>query len=249
MKSDSHWSAQALTGQSREHIVAAPALRCELHRDILEPLLEMRNAALQDGIDLAVASAFRDFDRQCLIWNEKCLGLRPLLDASGQCIDLSALSDSETVAAILLWSALPGASRHHWGTEIDVFDRRTLPEPAQPQLLSTEFHSDGVFARLNEWLDAHAEGFGFYRPYVRDLGGVKPEPWHLSFAPLANQALASLTLPILRESLRGARLELAAEIEAALPEVYQHYVLNVTPASSLALSAPVLKRRPDSRFV
>ncbi len=39
--------------------------------------------------------------------------------------------------------------------------------------------------------------FGFYRPYAVDRGGVHPEPWHLSYAPLAQQALAAF-------SLRGA---------------------------------------------
>jgi len=52
--------------------------------------------------------------RQAEIWNAKAAGLRPVLDANEQPIDTGTLSERELVFAILRWSALPGASRHHW---------------------------------------------------------------------------------------------------------------------------------------
>ena len=39
------------------------------------------------------------------------------------------------MVGILEWSALPGASRHHWGSEFDVFDLAALPEGYRVQLL------------------------------------------------------------------------------------------------------------------
>ncbi len=40
---------------------------------------------------------------------------------------LASSAEAERVAAILVWSALPGASRHHWGTDCDVIDAAALP--------------------------------------------------------------------------------------------------------------------------
>ena len=45
----------------------------------------------------------------------------------GNAIELEGLSDWQKCQAILRWSAVPGASRHHWGTEIDFFDPDVLP--------------------------------------------------------------------------------------------------------------------------
>ena len=82
----------------------------------------MRAAAAADGIDLVAFSSFRDFDRQLAIWNGKFRGERPMQDRAGRRSTPGALSPAERVAAILWWSALPGASRHHWGTDFDVMD-------------------------------------------------------------------------------------------------------------------------------
>ncbi|SPY94009.1 D-alanyl-D-alanine carboxypeptidase [Proteus mirabilis] len=65
------------------------------------------------------ASFIRSFERQLAIWNGKFEGTRPVLDAESQPIDIQTLSEGQRCEAILKWSALPGASRHHWGTEID----------------------------------------------------------------------------------------------------------------------------------
>ncbi|HEY5265115.1 MAG TPA: M15 family metallopeptidase, partial [Steroidobacteraceae bacterium] len=112
-----------LTGRVRTHIADVPAPQCALHAHVVAPFLNLRRAASADGFDLWPASSFRDFARQLAIWNGKFSGERPLLDASGQAIDAAALSPADRITAILLWSALPGASRHHWGTDVDFIDR------------------------------------------------------------------------------------------------------------------------------
>ena len=68
-------------------------------------------------------------------------------------------------------------------------------------LLPAEFAPGGLFSALDRWLQQHAEGFGFFRPYDRDRGGVAPEPWHLSFAPVSGEALQTLRLEVLAEAL------------------------------------------------
>ena len=195
-----------LTGRVRTHIVDLQDPACALHSFAVAPFLSLRRAALADGFDLVPESSFRDFARQLAIWNGKFLGTRPLYDASGRALDAAQLSPSERVAAILVWSALPGASRHHWGTDLDLIDRKALAPGYRVQLTAAEFTPPGPFAALAEWLEANAARFGFFRPFRGVLSGVQPEPWHFSFAPVAAQAHAATTAAILRETLEEAPL-------------------------------------------
>jgi len=172
-------------------------------------------------------SSFRDFDRQLLIWNAKARGERELLDRQGRPLDPRALGEEQLVDAILAWSALPGASRHHWGTEIDVVDGRVLPEGERAPLLVAEYGPGGRFELLAEWLEDCSEGFGFFRPYAADRGGVQPEPWHLSYAPVSEQALAAFSLQTLGTALAGAGIEAPETVARLLPEIWSRYVVNV----------------------
>src|SRR5476649_1866916 len=112
-----------LTGRAATHVLQRDDIGAAIHRDALEPFLALKAAAAGDGIDLGIASGFRDFAAQLRIWNMKYRGERPLYDAAGNVRDHAALDPQELIAGILCWSALPGASRHHWGTHIDVIDR------------------------------------------------------------------------------------------------------------------------------
>ena len=86
------------------------------------------------AFNLQPASSFRDFERQQLIWNGKFSGERKVHDDAGNPLDLALLDDWQKAQAILRWSALPGGSRHHWGTEIDIFDPDLLPQGQSLQL-------------------------------------------------------------------------------------------------------------------
>ncbi len=160
-----------------------------------------------------------------------------LLDAASRPLQAADLDEAQRVAAILVWSALPGASRHHWGSDCDVIDRQALGEGAAVELLSADYASGGRYARLSQWLAAHAHDYGFFLPYDRDRGGVQPEPWHLSYAPVATPALAALDVELLREALQGAALEGRAAVAARLEEYYGRYVAAVAPAPAAALAA------------
>ncbi|MCB9651596.1 MAG: M15 family metallopeptidase [Deltaproteobacteria bacterium] len=74
--------------------------------------------------------------------------------------------------AILNWSALPGGSRHHWGTEMDVVDLAAVPPDYRVRLLPDEVAPGGPFHPLHQWLDENLERFGFFRPYARLQGGM-----------------------------------------------------------------------------
>ena len=216
-----------LTGRTRSHVVDLEQPRCTLHRDAVEPFLALRAAAARAGIDLVPVSSFRDFRRQQLIWNGKCRGERELLDRNGQRVDPATLDQGGLVSAILLWSALPGASRHHWGTDMDVIDATAVPAGGAVRLEPAEYSPGGRFSRLNDWLDENAATFGFYRPYAVDLGGVHPEPWHLSYAPLAQQALAAFSLQVLEDALDAEGIDALDAVRLRLPEIVDRYVMNV----------------------
>lgn len=231
------FSHDELTGRSRSHVVQLEDPPCALHREVVEPFLAMRAAAARDGIDLVPFSSFRDFDRQLAIWNAKARGERELRGPGGELLDARALGEDARVRAILCWSALPGASRHHWGTDFDVMDRAALPEGYRLQVIPEEFAADGVFARLDAWLKQHATRFGFYRPYTTFRGGVRPEPWHLSHAAVAGEALRQFSAPALREALDAAPLEDRAAVERLLPDIIERYVMNVDAPPAGAVSA------------
>jgi LAS superfamily LD-carboxypeptidase LdcB len=216
-----------LTGRARTHVVELLQPRCVLHYEAAASFLAMRDAAADDGIDLAARSGFRDFDTQMLIWNRKWAGEKPLYDRNNQLIERSSLADSEAVDAILCWSAIPGGSRHHWGSDIDVIDAATVPEGHTVQLVPAEYASDGIFARLSAWLDANMSRFGFFRPYRMDRGGVSPEPWHLSYAPVSVPALESLSLSMLRQVIDASPIAGKPHVLARLPEIYTRFMLTI----------------------
>lgn len=227
-----------LTGRARTHIVELDDPRCAVHREVAGPLRELRAAAALEGFDLKPVSGFRDFDRQLAIWNGKCRGERELRDRNGQLLQAAALDEAARVAAILHWSALPGASRHHWGSEIDVIDAAAWPADTPVSLVPEAYAAGGPFAAFNLWLDRNAVAFGFFRPYASDRGGVQPEPWHLSFAPVSVPALAGFTLEMLREALQSAPIDLAPVLDGELPRIWRRYVTNVDEPPA-ALSVPV----------
>ena len=229
-------SPEQLTGRVRTHVVEVAEPACTLHPDAAAAFLNMRAAAARHGIDLFPASTFRDFRRQLTIWNDKFNGRRPLLDANGQPVDRDSLTDEQAVRTILIWSALPGASRHHWGTEVDVYDRAALPPEQSPALVAQEYGPTGVFEKLGHWLQRHAAEFGYFLPYDIDRGGVQPEPWHLSYAPISSGALRELTVGVLEQVLAEVDLAGAQIVKPLLGRIHQRYVAAVAAASAAALA-------------
>jgi len=129
---------------------------------------------------------------------------------------------------ILNWSALPGASRHHWGTDIDVYDRAALPEGYRVKLLPEETQPGGIFHRLHQWLDQNMARFGFFRPYREYRGGTFPEAWHLSYAPIAMPALEALSMDVVAQALRDGDVLGKDLVLERLPEIYRRHILNIS---------------------
>ncbi len=221
------FDALELTGRAATHVVQVAEFSLCLQSDAAAALRALCHSARRSGIDPWPVSGFRSFERQLAIWNAKFRGERPIFDRDGRLLCAQDLDSAARVAAILYWSALPGASRHHWGTDIDLIDRAALMEGRSPQLQAAEYAQGGPFAPLAAWLERHASRFGFYRPYRTDRGGVTPEPWHFSFAPRARQAQAALTPALLHEALSSAPIDGRECVLAQLESLYVRYVTRV----------------------
>jgi LAS superfamily LD-carboxypeptidase LdcB len=225
-------NAGLVLGVSSAELIQVPVLGCWLHPLAVSALQDLAAAAAAAGFDLQVASSYRNFDRQLHIWNAKAEGARPVLDAKGQVLDMSLLSDKEKIFAIMRWSALPGASRHHWGTDLDVYDASQIDEHYQLQLTVEETQGAGPFAAFHQWLTKEliAKPRGFFRPYCqiigsqKGLGGVAPEPWHLSYAPIANLYTAQMSEILLREQVEITDIALKAALLENFTEIYEYFI-------------------------
>jgi LAS superfamily LD-carboxypeptidase LdcB len=218
-----------LTGRVRTHVVQHDELGAALHHDVVAAFHALREAAASEGIDLAIVSAFRDFAAQRRIWDLKFKGERPLYDAHGERREYERLTEDEIIEAILCWSAVPGGSRHHWGSEIDVFDRAAMPPGYRVRLLPEEAAPGGIFHRLHRWLDRNMERFGFFRPYGTFRGGVLPEPWHLSYAPVSMPATTAMTPQVLARAIEESDMLGKARVVERIIEIHERYVRNIDP--------------------
>lgn len=219
-------SEQRLCGLDEADVVEVPHLHCRLHNTVVQPLLKLCDSARDAGFCLQVASSYRSFERQLQIWNSKAKGVRPVLDTAGQPLVITDLTERELLFAILRWSALPGSSRHHWGSDLDIYDSSRIASDYALQLTVQETQGDGPFAPFHQWLThllAH-DGFGFYRPYIIDSGGVAPEPWHISYAPLAQEFSDQFSEDILRRQVQASDILLKQVILENLTEIYQRFV-------------------------
>jgi hypothetical protein len=92
-----------------------------------------------------------------------------------------ATPSKDRLDIILRFSALPGTSRHHWGTEID-FNSVQVDEWAP----ASAGKKEGPLFRLGEWLKTNAPTVGLIQSYTAGRsGGYSEEPWHYSYAPIA----------------------------------------------------------------
>lgn len=182
----------------REDFVAVPmeynvgGYNMYLRKETLNAFLEMQNEAKKNEIELKIASATRNFEYQKNIWNNKWTGAT-LVDRE----DLSeSIPDSlKKFKKILEYSAVPGTSRHHWGTEIDINNA------------NTEYFNSEKGEKEYKWLRKNAYKFGFCQPYnlkgVDRPTGYNEEKWHWSYMPLSKNLLQEYKKLIKNENIKG----------------------------------------------
>lgn len=197
-------------GLSTDHLVSvAEGVQVEPRTAAAFEVLTERAAA--EGYDLRIASAFRGYDRQVRIVNDKWRGLRSVTDADGRILERTSQTDVAWLSIILRFSALPGTSRHHWGTDLDVWDAAAVSEDYKLSLSPAEYEVGGVFSDMTRWLDERMsadDAEGFFKPYAVDRGGVAPEAWHISYRPVARHYQNAESLETLISLWRGEPDEL-----------------------------------------
>ena len=217
-----------LTGKSREHLVNLPTPHSPHHflqAQAMKAFQGLQQRAVNNGFNLQPASSFRDFARQQLIWNGKFNGERKVHDDAGNALDLSRLDDWQKAQAILRWSALPGASRHHWGTEIDIFDPDLLPQGQSLQLEPWEYEQGGYFFELSEFLIENLPHFDFSLPFMQMPAEKKigREPWHISYIPLAEKAKQLFSAELLLQAWEKEEIAGKATLQQHFPQIFEQY--------------------------
>ncbi|MEJ1224037.1 M15 family metallopeptidase [Sediminicola sp. 1XM1-17] len=146
-----------------------------LRKEAHDAFLEMKKAAYTEGIDIKMVSSYRSFDRQTAIWERKYL----------QFTEEEGLKPLNAIDKIIEYSTIPGTSRHHWGTDIDIVDGQ--PKVEGDVLVPEKFEVGGPYENFKAWMDANANKFGFYLVYTDTpkRKGFKYEPWHFSYAPIS----------------------------------------------------------------
>jgi LAS superfamily LD-carboxypeptidase LdcB len=186
-----------------------------MHRDAWEAFSRMRAAAEKDGVKLTIVSAFRSFSDQKGIWENKWNGSTLV---EGKSLAQTHPDPQKRALKILEFSSMPGTSRHHWGTDLDL------------NALTNDYFREGVGKKVYDWLTAHAAEYGFcqvYSPHGPDRPtGYNEERWHWSYLPVASKYLAAYPTQVGYEHLNGfTGWETAQQID-----VIPKYVQGINPA-------------------
>jgi LAS superfamily LD-carboxypeptidase LdcB len=198
----------------------------QLLPEVCEAFKQMQAAASEDDVDIRIVSSYRSFERQLQIWQNKWSGKATLLDVNEKALDASTLSDQHKLIAILTWTALPGASRHHWGTDLDVYDKKSIEQSQHDFKLVCSEYDEGPCALLSNWLNKNARKFGFTRPYSEYKGGIAREPWHLSFQSSADEMSAVQDEHMLLAHLKKTDIFGLDTILSNMDNLYQRFILN-----------------------
>ena len=153
----------------------------QLEKNTFDAFEKMKKAALQDGVNIKIVSGFRDFERQKKIWNSKY----------ERFTNEYKLSPNEAINEIIRFSTIPGTSRHHWGTEIDVIDKDFDNE--KDPLIAKKYENGGIFHKLKKWMDKNSMNYGFHLTYTNNPNrkGFEYEPWHYSYVPISKKYLTA----------------------------------------------------------
>ena len=196
-----------------DSIASRPGLL--LRKEALDALIRMISAAGKAGHRITVISATRNFDYQREIWEKKWTGKRIL--SNGKNAAEAYPSPEDRARAILLYSSMPGTSRHHWGTDFDIND------------LNNAYFETGEGASLFMWMEENAADFGFCRPYTAKgphrTSGYEEEKWHWSYMPLSTPLTKAAANKLKNEDISGFKGEEASNSI----DVVGQYVLGIDP--------------------
>ena len=135
---------------------------------------QMQNDAKKEGVEIEIVSGYRSYEKQKDIWNNK-------YNKNFE----NGILGIKNINRIIQYSTLPGTSRHHWGTDIDIIDKRFVPKG--DLLIEKNYSENGIYSQLFSWMKKNSKKYGFYLVYDDSpkRKGFKFEPWHYSYKPLS----------------------------------------------------------------
>jgi LAS superfamily LD-carboxypeptidase LdcB len=186
-----------------------------LRKDAYEAFVKMHDAAQKEGIKLTIISATRNFSSQKSIWEAKWNGER-LVEGKNLATDVT--DSIERAKIILRFSAMPGTSRHHWGTDIDIND------------LNDSYFLSGSGKKEYEWLVSNAHKYGYFQPYTpkgtERPTGYEEEKWHWTYLPISKILVKQYAEKIKVTEINGFN----GAGTAVLIDVIKNYVLGINKA-------------------
>jgi D-alanyl-D-alanine carboxypeptidase len=181
-----------------------------LRKDAYQAFLAMYRHALNDGIQLQITSATRNFNSQKTIWEAKWTGARLL--AGGENVAQTTPDPKERAIKILHYSSMPGSSRHHWGTDIDLNN------------LENHWWAEKEGLHIYKWLQHNASLYGFCQPYSEGRPyGYWEERWHWSYMPVSTRLTRYAEANLKNEMINGF---LGSE-SAPMIDIVKKYVLGI----------------------
>ncbi len=155
-----------------------------LRNETFEAFQKLKIEAAKSGINLRIVSATRTFSQQKQLWENKWMAHTPVNTDTGEFLPKpfskqDFLTKEQRALRILEFTAMPSASRHHWGTDLDFND------------VNPSYWANARGIREYAWLTENAPKFGFCQVYSANrLSGYKEEKWHWSYLPIAQNLTA-----------------------------------------------------------
>jgi len=184
-----------------------------MHKEAYVAFKKLSVAAEAQGIDLVIRSAARNFNYQKGIWERKWTGETKL--SSGENAQQAYPDKTQRALKILEYSSMPGTSRHHWGTDIDL------------NSFENSWFESGEGLKLFNFMETVGKDYGFCRPYT-EKGDVRPdgyneEKWHYSYIPVSKYYTEYAKQHLSNNNIKGFEgSEVASQID-----VVNKYVLGI----------------------
>jgi len=207
--------------QEHSHLVRIDAKHADngnryMHKTAYQAFQKMFDAAAADGISMKIKSAARNFDYQKGIWERKWNGATLL---EGKINAAKTFADpTQRAQAILKYSSMPGSSRHHWGTDIDI------------NAFENSYFENGEGKKVYDWMINNAHKYGYCQPYTKKdenrPNGYEEEKWHWSYLPVANDCMRVVENEMKNELITGF---LGSEQAKAI-DIYSNYIFGINTA-------------------
>jgi D-alanyl-D-alanine carboxypeptidase len=140
-------------------------------REVIEAYWKLRDFAKDQGWRLTLISGYRSFYAQRQVWNR--FDKKYTKDGT--------LTEKNRVRAVMSQVSVPGLSRHHWGTDLDISE-----VSLRGKLATLDEHTPQKVVDFYGWMAENAPRFGFCKVYEGNRGAVMNEPWHWSYTPFSD---------------------------------------------------------------